>query len=320
MNRKALIAGIGASTVALRRGAIAQNMPVLRVIGPPIDAMKSVYYGVKAGIFKKYGLDVQPSILANGAAATAALVGGAAEVSFSNSLTLFQAHARGIPIRFIAPSILLTSDHATTQTVVKSSSAIKSGRDLVGKTIGSSSVKDMNAVATFAWIDMTGGDAKNVKMIEVPATSAAAMLEEGRVDAVTLNEPAVGAALASGKARTIAKPYDAIAKRLQAGGFAAMDAYVEKNTDMMKRFVRALHEAQVYTNAHPADTAPIVAAFSGIPADVVAHSVRMIDPEYLEVRNLQPLIEAMVKYGALEAPFNAADVISPIALKAPRSG
>jgi len=71
---------------------------------------------------------------------------------------------------------LLTSEHVTTQTVVLKTSPIQSGRDLNGKTIGSTSVSDMNSAATLAWIEQTGGDPKSVKVIEVPQSAAAAAL------------------------------------------------------------------------------------------------------------------------------------------------
>jgi NitT/TauT family transport system substrate-binding protein len=198
---------------------------------------------------------------------------------------------------------------------VLKSSPVKSGRDLNGKTIGSTSVGDMNSAATLAWIDATGGDPKSVKVIEVPSSTATAVLEAGRADAVTLNEPAVGQVLASGNARVIAHPYDAISKRLEASGYAAMKPFIESHVDVLGRFVRAMHEAQVYTNSHMAETVDIVAGYTGIAPDVVAHSVRMIDPEYLEVGNLQPLIDVLFKYGYLTASFNAAEIIGSVALK-----
>jgi NitT/TauT family transport system substrate-binding protein len=218
-------------------------------------------------------------------------------------------------MEYIVPSILLSSDRPTTQTVVLKSSPLKSGRDLNGKTIGSSSVNDMNSAATLAWIESTGGDPKTVKVIEVPASTASAVLEAGRADAITLNEPAVGQVLATGNARVLAHPYDAIAKRLDASGYAAMRPFIEKNTDAIVRFERAMHEAQVYTNSHMAETVDIVAGYSGIAPEVVAKSVRMIDPEYLDVNNFQPLIDALAKYGFLSASFNAAEIISSVALK-----
>jgi NitT/TauT family transport system substrate-binding protein len=315
MNRRGMLAAIGAGAFVVQRPLAAQELQKLRIVGAPVDSYKSVYYAIKANIFRKYGLEVEATLANSGAASAAALVGGAVDIAGVSALTLFQAHLRGVQMQYIVPSILLSSERPTTQTVVLKSSPIKTGRDLTGKTIGSTTVGDMNAAATLAWIESTGGDPKSIKVIEVPSSTAAAVLETGRADAVTLNEPAVGQVLAAGNARVIAHPYDAISKRLDASGYAAMRPFVEKNTDAIVRFERAMHEAQVYTNSHMAETVDIVAGYTGIAPDVVAHSVRMVDPEYLDVRNFQPLIDALAKYGFLASSFNAAEIISPVALK-----
>lgn len=315
MNRRAMLATTGAGTLLAGRPVHAQELQQLKLAGAPVDSYKAVYYASKAGIFRKNGLDVDIQLMNGGAAAAAALVGGAVDLAGVSALTLFQAHLRGVPMVYVSPTILLTSDHVTTQTVVLKNSPIKSGKDLNGKTIGSTSVADMNSAATLAWIESTGGDPKSVKLVEVPQSAAAAALEAGRVDAVTLNEPQVGLALAAGTTRSVAHPYDAISKRLDAAGYAAMTPFIEKNADAVVRFERAVHEAALYTNTHDAETVDIVAGYSGIAPDVVAKSVRMVDPEYLEVRLFQPLIDALARFGFLTRAFNAAEIISPTALK-----
>jgi NitT/TauT family transport system substrate-binding protein len=318
MKRRSMLAALGAGTLLAGGPLGAQELQKLRLAGAPVDSYKAVFYAAKTGIFRKYGLEVETQLMNGGAAAAAALVGGAVDLAGVSALTLFQAHLRGVPMVYVVPSILLTSDHVTTQTVVLKTSPIKSGRDLNGKTIGSTSVSDMNSAATLAWIESTGGNPKSVKVVEIPQSAAAAALEAGRADAVTLNEPQVGLALASGVTRSLAHPYDAISKRLDAAGYAAMTPFIEKNCDAVVRFERAMHEAQVYTNSHMAETVDIVAGYSGIAPDVIAKSVRMIDPEYLDVRNFQPLIDALARYGFLEKAFNAAEIISPTALKPTR--
>jgi len=320
MNRRTLLAAPVMVSLSnhLVRPADAQELQKLRLAGAPVDSYKSVFYAIKAGIFRKNGLEVEVQMLNSGAASAAALVGGAVDLAGVSALTLFQAHLRGVPMVYVVPSILLTSEHVTTQTVVLKTSPIQSGRDLNGKTIGSTSVSDMNSAATLAWIEQTGGDPKSVKVIEVPQSAAAAALQAGRADAVTLNEPQVGLALATGLTRSLAHPYDAIAKRLDAAGYAAMQPFIDKNADAIVRFERAMHESALYTNTHLAETVDIVAGYSGIAPDVVAKSVRMIDPEYLEVRNFQPLIDALARYGFLERAFPATEIISATALRPPR--
>jgi len=291
-----------------------QSPALIRVVGPPNDGYKSVYYAVRSGIFRKYGLDVQPSIVASGAAAAAALSGGAAEVAYTNILTLIQAHTHYVPMVFVAPGAMQIVERSPTVTLVLKESPIRTGRDMNGKTLGSASLRDINAAATMAWIDKTGGDSKTLRVVEVPASAGGAFLEEHRADAVTLNEPAVSQAMASGRLRILANPYEAVGSG-ETAGFAAMTPVIEKNRDMMVRFAKAMHESQVYTNAHLPQTVDIVSAYSGATVDVVAHSVRFIDAEYLEPKNLQPLIDLCAKYGLIDRSFPAQEVISSVAVK-----
>jgi NitT/TauT family transport system substrate-binding protein len=293
------------------------TLAVVRVVGPPNDGYKAVYYGVKSGIFKKYGLDVQTSLVASGAAAAAALSGGAADIAYTNILTLIQAHTHNIPMIFVAPGNLQLPGKSQTNMLVLTDSPIKSGRDLTGKTLGSTSLRDINAAASLAWIDKTSGDSKTVKVIEVPASAGAAFLEEHRADAVTLNEPAVSQALATGKIRILAPPYDAVGAGMTAG-FAAMAPYVAQNRDVMERFAKAMHEAANYTNTHFAETVDLVAAYSGVQPDVVAKSVRFVDANYLEPRYLQPMIDLCARYNLIDKDFPAAEVIGSVAVKPPR--
>jgi NitT/TauT family transport system substrate-binding protein len=313
--RRATIALLAAFSVAGTYVGVAQSLPTIRVVGPGNDGYKAVYYGVQSGIFRKDGVDVKTQIVSSGAAAAAAIAGGSADVAYTNVLSLIQAHRRGVPLQIVSPGVILLSERPFTATVVLKDSPIRSGRDLDGKTIGSTSLQDINAAATLAWIDKTGGDSHSVHFIEVPGSVAVAALEEHRADAVTLNEPLVSQALATGKVRVLCHPYEAIAKRLQTAVFVAAAPVIEKNRDAMARFARGMHEAQDYTNSHPAQTVDLVASYSGIsPADV-AKSVRAVDASYADPKELQPVIDILAKYKMIDKSFPADELISSVALR-----
>lgn len=315
--RRAVTAAAVALIVFAGCPVASQGLSTIRVVGPPNDGYKAVYYGIRSGIFRRYGLNVQASIVASGAAAAAALSGGAADIAYTNILTLIQAHTHNVPMVFVAPGALQVVERRTTMTLVLADSPIKTGRDMNGKTLGSSSLRDINAAATLAWIDKTGGDSKSVRVIEVPASAGQAFLEQHRADAVTLNEPAVSQALASGRVRVLANPYEAVGTGM-AAGFAAMETSVAKDRDAMTRFAKAMHEASTYTNTHLPQTVDLVAAYSGATVDVVAHSVRFIDADYLESKTMQPLIDLCARYGLIDRSFPGSEVISSVAVKPPR--
>lgn len=313
--RRAVLAALPGA-IFLARGPAAAQTPVrIRVAGPANDGFRALYYGVQAGVFRRYGLDVEPVIVTSGAAAVAALVGGSAEIAYTNIITVVQAYRRGIPMRIVAPATLYTSDTPSSSAVLARVDApIKSGRDLDGKILGTIALADFNAIATLAWVDRTGGDSKTVKLLEIPGSAMLAALEDRRIDAAVANEPIVSQAVASGKVRIVTRPFDSIAKRFESGAYVGLGPD-SRNADAFARFARAMHESQLYTNAHLAETVGLVASYSGVAPDVIAHSIRMIDPEYVDPKLIQPVIDVLAKYGQLDKPFPAQEIISSVALK-----
>jgi NitT/TauT family transport system substrate-binding protein len=200
---------------------------------------------------------------------------------------------------------------------VTTHSPLKTARDLNGKTIGTQSLQDLNSVAMRAWIDKNGGDSSTVHVLEVPSAAAVQALTSHRIDAMALSEPLLGEALATGQVRIFAKPQAAIADHFQAQAFIATSDFVTQHPDAMERFAKEMHESAIYNNAHMPQTVGLVASFTAIPADVIAHSVRAVDAEYVTPQTVQPLIDAAAKYGMIAHAFPAADIISPAALKAP---
>lgn len=297
---------------------VAQELTTVRVAGPPIDPFKAVYYAKTSGIFRKYGLNVEITFVNSGSAAMAALSGGSIDVANTSILPVIQAYLRGLPFLLVAPNGWYISERPQVQLLVRQDSPLRGLRDLNGKTIASSSLKDFNVAATLAWIDQGGGDSKTVRVIELPNPAVQAALEEGRIDAAPLATPFMDQALASGTVRVLGKPYDAMGKRIEVGSLVATASYIEKNQDAMRRFGRAMHEAIVYTNSHMEGTAPMVASYSGTDVAVVAKGLRATDPEYLEPRNIQPIIDVAVKYGLLDRRIDAAELIASTALRPPR--
>lgn len=295
-----------------------QQLATIRVSGPPIDPFKAAYYAKNSGIFRKYGLNVEITLVNSGNAAMAALAGGTVDVAFTNLLPVMQAYLRGIRFPIVAPTGWYLSERPQVQLLVKMNSPIRTARDLNGKTVASSSLKDINAAAMFAWMDQNGGDSRTLHAIELPSSAIAAALEDGRIDAGTLATPFMDQALVSGAARVLAKSFDAIGKRIEVAGYVSTPEIIDKNEDAMRRFARAMHESILYTNVHMAETADLVASYSGVDVGIVSKAMRATDPEYVEAKNIQPIIDVAVKYNILDKRFDASDLISSVALKPPR--
>ena len=285
---------------------MAQAPLTIRVGATTNDVAQAVYYADSLGYFKKAGLDVQIQTLRSGAAELAAVAGSAIDIGESNVLSLAVAHSRGIGVKYIAPAGEYVSSAPTTLLVVEKSSAIKSGKDLNGKTVATSALHDLLQIATAQWIDKNGGDSKTVKFIEMPSPEMAAALSRGTVDAATIPEPSL--TVAREDTRVLGKPYDAIAGRFTIDAWFARTDWIDQNRDAAKRFTSAVVQAGAWGNKNHAASAKILEAHSKIDPAIIAAMTRATYGEKLSTESLQPVIELAARYDAIPKSFPASEI------------
>jgi NitT/TauT family transport system substrate-binding protein len=267
-------------------------------------------------MFKKAGLDVRITRLNSGAAVMAGVIGGSIEIGKSSILNLLSAHVKGVPLTMIAPGGLYLSKHQTASSVASVRATIRNGSDLNGKIISTAALRDINVLATDAWIDQHGGDSSTVKWVEIPPLDATGALEQGRIDVATLANPMLTEAVIAGKTRIAAPVMDGIAVRYMLTGWFTTSTYADANRDAIRRFSEVMRDAEAYCNAHPEGTIELISGFTGIDAAILGHMLHPVYPVALERRDIQPVIDAGVKYKFLERAFDAAEIISPYAVKA----
>lgn len=303
-------------SLTLTGSARAQTAPTtIRVAATPGDEVTPLLYALKAGLFAKAGLDVQLQRLASGAAIAAAVAGGSIDIGKSSLLPIINAHDHGVAFRLIAPGLLWISGSPTAGMVALTGTPISSGKDVNGKTLSTNALKDLGEISIRSWIDATGGDSRTVKFVEVPSAAVVAALEANRVYAGNLVDPQLSTSLASGKIKIVAHSEDAIAKRFLTTAWFADNAYIEKNRAAVQAFAQVMQAATQYTNAHEAEMVPIIAPFWNMSPDVIAKMNRGTNALTLLTSDIQPLIDAAAKYGAIGKPFDANELISPLALK-----
>jgi NitT/TauT family transport system substrate-binding protein len=317
VRRHAALAALGgfALTAPFAGTALAQELPVVRVGLSEGDDATPTLYAIKAGLFKKYGIEVQIQPVASGAAGLAALAGGSIDLASTSLLPFLSARSKGLPLTIVAPLASYSPDSVYAAILVKKDAPYKTGRDLNGKTIASPALRDLNWVASMAWIDQNGGDSSTVKSIEVPGSVIPAALDDGRIDAATVTTPRYVQAVNGGKVRVLGKSYEAIAKRFVFAAFVAQVDYANKNADAIARFGRAIRDATTYTNTHHAQTLAIYAAFAKIDPKDIADAPRAESAPYVEAKDNQPLINVAVRYNILPRTIDPQELISPSALK-----
>jgi NitT/TauT family transport system substrate-binding protein len=306
-------------TIAGAGSTAAQEAPAVTIAASTFDSTTTGLYAVKAGLFKKAGLNVT-FVPMNPSAILPAVAGGTIQIANSNLLNVIEAHARHVPFTVVAPSAMFNDSDVNGYVglVVSKDSTARRGRDFNGKTFAVPSINDLNTIASKAWIDKNGGDSSSVHYIEMPPTAALPAVTAGRVDATILTTPFLMQAVDGGSVRVVTDAYTAISKQYLGLGWFTTEDFAAKNRDVIERFVRVMHDAAVYCNAHQSETSDMMAELAKQDPTVVRRMKRVLFAQYLTAPLIQPLVDVAAKYKVIDASFNAQELISPYALKPPR--
>jgi NitT/TauT family transport system substrate-binding protein len=300
----------------IRRG---QGLTPVRVACVPNDDVTPLLYAQQSGLFRRAGLDVTATAATSGAAIAAAVAGAAYDIGLISMMGTITGHARGVPFVMIAPSLIYVSTDPSQQLLVLKESPIKGARDMPGKIVSCSAIRDVNWVSIRAWADLQGVDSSAIKFVEMPMSSVPAALQQKRIDVGSLLDPTLGDAMATGNFRSVGAPFDGVAKRWLVAAWSTTLDFVKKNRDTVDRFASVMRTATLYVNAHHAETAPLFAAFAGLePGRVLAMKPVELG-DYLDPRDIQPAIDVAAKYGIIEKSFPAQEMISPYAPKPPHT-
>jgi ABC-type nitrate/sulfonate/bicarbonate transport system substrate-binding protein len=274
------------------------------------DTVRPLLWGINAGVFRRLGLTIDVDGMGSGAATTAAIVGGALDIGHSSLLTVFAAHLRGVPVKLVAQGWNYLKSDPRGGLLVRRDSPYQTGRDFNGKTFAASAIGDLKSLIIRAWVDQHGGDSKTLKFVELPASAEVAALQAGRIDGIVAFDPWIDLALASGTVRQVADPGDAIAPHYLVTGWIARTDYIASNPESIRAFYAGMRTSAAYANTHDAEMAPVLAPFFHQSVADLRKSRHLPLATALDPREIQPVIDASYKYGAIASTFPAADLIA----------
>lgn len=310
--RSTFLAGAGAfaATAAAAR-AQSQPGPLLRVASTASDAYAGALYASDGGFFQRAGLNATVEVLASGAAITSAVAAKAVDIGISNALPLLSAIEHGVPFRYICAGGLVNYDEFGMCT--SADSAVKTWKDLEGKTVASSSLNDVAVIAVRTLVDQQGGDSSKIKFVEMPFSQMAGAIRRGAVDAGPIAEPALTAAKKSGGIRVLDPPiFSAYGPKFMIGGWFALDDWITANRDTARKFVGAIYEAARWANTHVDESSAILSKYSKIDVATVRAMNRSPLGTTLTPDMLQTVLDLSYKYKAVSRQFKPTDIIAKI--------
>jgi NitT/TauT family transport system substrate-binding protein len=287
----------------------AQQTPIVRLGYVAVEEGAPAYYARARGFYQEAGLNVELSAFANGAAVAQGVVAGALDAGVTNSGSMSLAREHGLPLDLIACLALYTPSSPLSHVAIAKNGKMRSAKDLAGKTIAVSALRDMIHVSVMAWIDQNGGDSRASKYIEIHFPQMAQAIMAGRVDAATIVEPFFSQNRAN--LAELGLNYTAVngGKPFQTLGVVANHGWASKNEDAARRLASALHAASRWANANHGEAARLLAEFTKMDPAAIAAYPRVTFAESNEPGYVQPVIDMMARYSVLQE-FNAAQLFA----------
>jgi NitT/TauT family transport system substrate-binding protein len=309
-SRARFVASSLSLALAASRPAYAQSsLPTLRIGAAANDDFAQAYYAADMGFFEKAGLNVEVQTFSSGAAAAEAVIGGSLDLAITTPLLLANGYLRGLPFAIVAAGPLATTKSPSTLLCVAANGPIRSAQDLIGQTVGLNVLNTVLALSLDAYLEANKVTISAVKTVEIAFPAEPPAIERGTIAAAILPEPFLASAMQKGSIRSIANPYNYIAPRFLLGAWFTSRQFVQRSPELVHRFADVIYQTARWANTHAEQSAMILAKYTKIPTDVLHSMVRATFADHMDPTDMQALLDAAVRYGALSKHLRATDLI-----------
>lgn len=231
-----------------------QELKKIRIGYPSLSFRQSnVWVAKEVGLFKKYGLEVEPIFLRGGQIATQALAGG--DPPIVNIGTVVQANLTGYSL------VLVAAVETTYDQIVFARPGITRLEQLKGKNFGISGFGAATYYAAgilFRHLNMDPN--KDVALIPSgPDAERLAALVSGKIDATFFTSSAAAPARKLGFAELL--QLADLGVEVQGNGFATSRAYIQSNRDVVKNALKGFVEAIYFVYANKQEAQRVFAKY-----------------------------------------------------------
>jgi len=275
------------------------SLPVLDTAGLQV--------ALKEGFFTQAGLNVTVKSVAQSTVAIPDLLHGSIDViGGGNYVSFLEAQAHGtFPVEFLAPAVDCTTNNYGV--VAMPSSSITKASDLAGKTIAVNLTQNIQTLTTNAVLSADGVNASSVKYVQIPFPDMVAALKSGKVDAVSVVEPFLSAALAAG-GKLVTSTCTGPTADFPMSGYITTQTWASAHPAAAKAFQTALEEGNAYANAHPDVVRSVLPTYTSITSAAAASVPLGTYPGSLTASSLQSIVTLM-KSGGLATPADVSSLL-----------
>ncbi len=308
----------GAALALLAAATLAARAETVRVNYIPILDVTPVFVAIDKGFFKEQGIDIVATPSTGGAAGVPGLMAGAYDVMYSNVVSTLLAQQQGFKLKIVSAGTKQGSGAAPTNGLIaRKGDAIKTGKDLEGKTVAVNTRNGVIWLYARSWVAKTGGDPAKVRFKEVPFPQMNDALRSKQVDAAFNVSPFFGAAVGGTEFELVSLPYDVVQPGVEVGQYVTTEDYFGKHQALLTRYNTAFEKGVAWYNANldNPDLRRIVADFTKMQPELVAKISLAVLPQKIDLASQLATARLMKESGLLTTDVDVRAMIAPAALK-----
>ena len=273
----------------------------------PLVDTAGLQVAVKEGYFTQAGLNVTIKSVAQSTAAIPDLLHGSIDViGGGNYVSFFEAQAHGtFPVEILAPATDCTPD--TFGVVAMPSSGISKPADLAGKTIAVNLTQNIQTLATSSALSADGVTASSVHYVQIPFPDMVAALKANRVNAVSVVEPFMSAALAAG-GKVVTSTCSGSMADFPLSGYITTQSWAQQHAAAARAFTQAVEKGNAYANAHPSVVRSLLPTYTKITAQAAANMPLTSYPTTLSAASMQR-VATLMRGGGLATPSDLTSML-----------
>jgi len=227
--------------------------------------------GKEKGIWARNGLDPEFVPAAGSSAQLKTLIDSGVKIGFVNAAEVTLARSKGIPVKTVAAYF----GETTARIFVAANGPLKTAKDLSGKKIGIISATHTSYRTVLYVNQKLGINAEPISLGSLSNNVAA--LKVGQIDALYSAEGSALTLIDSGDLRLILSLSEIYPKPYTAVVIWAADDLIEKNPDLVGKFVKATLEIVGYLKANPDYASELYVKRTKAPKNVADKAVASLN-------------------------------------------
>jgi NitT/TauT family transport system substrate-binding protein len=273
--------------------------------------------GQRAGIFRKYGLELEILFTSGGAESQQVVIGGSMDLAVGVGVSgAIGAYSKGAPLRLIGSEMIGSPD---LYWYVVASSPIKTIADINGKSVGYSVTGSSSHAGLLEFIRQNHLDVKTVSTGNMPATFTQTMT--GQIDVGWASAPFGIDAIDAGRTRLIARGLDvtALRGRTTRVNITSLDVLARRK-GALERFMQAYRDTVEWMYSDDPAVLRHYSEYSGFSESVVKRVREFIPKETMapdRILGMDHIIDDATKQKFILTPLSPAQVEEFVKIQPP---